>query len=241
MLRSHVFVGREVPRRRLAASAVDRTYLVCAVWYRRVEQDLLLRLRYVRPSMVLLLREPEAVKTFAPTLEAHLRRGHHPPEKDAGVVHTTYSRSLIYFIVERRRGLQERHIIGLNNDDARYLTRRGVPQSYGGSMRMTDNNRRAVVVIEERPSPGSAKPPLKVALVIIGGVTVDSIRLQSTVKEGASIERGALLGSFARGGSSIAMFFNRRTVLVDECAALQAKGMDFKIEAGASLSSFVDS
>ena len=95
-------------------------------------------------------------------------------------------------------------------------------------------NRRAVVVIEQQ-SPAPTEPPLKVALVIIGGVTVDSIRLQPTVFEGAAVERGALLGSFARGGSSIAMFFSHHTVLVDECAALQARGMDFKVEAGASL------
>ena len=75
------------------------------------------------------------------------------------------------------------------------------------------------------------------ALLAIGGVTADSIRLDEALTEGATVERGSLLGSFARGGSSIGMFLSFDTALVDECAALQAKGIDFKIDAGASLAS----
>lgn len=73
------------------------------------------------------------------------------------------------------------------------------------------------------------------ARAVIGGVTVDSIRLEPAIKEGAVLRRGALMGSFARGGSSIAIFFNRKVALVEECAALHAQGLDFKIDAGAGL------
>lgn len=101
-------------------------------------------------------------------------------------------------------------------------------------------NRRAVVTIEQ-PAMSSSAAPLKVALVIIGGVTVDSIRLEPSVREGADVERGALLGCFARGGSSIALFFNSDVALTDECAALQTEGVDFKLDAGASLGNVVRS
>ena len=104
-----------------------------------------------------------------------------------------------------------------------------------------ETNRRAILVLEQAARGPAGAPPLRAVLVIIGGVTVDSIRLEAGIHEGARVERGALLGCFARGGSSIALFFNRHTALIDQCAALHAKGMDFKLEAGASLASVHDS
>jgi phosphatidylserine decarboxylase len=89
-------------------------------------------------------------------------------------------------------------------------------------------NRRAVIVIE-------APNGLRVAMVAIGGVTVDSIRLDAAVREGTTLRRGQLIGAFARGGSSIALFFARPVVLVEQCRALIAKGMDFKLDVGANL------
>lgn len=73
---------------------------------------------------------------------------------------------------------------------------------------------------------------------VIGGVTVDSIRLEPDVHEGATVTRGMLLGCFARGGSSIAMFFNHDVDLLEEYVALRTQGMDFKLDAGASLLNF---
>ena len=104
-----------------------------------------------------------------------------------------------------------------------------------------ETNRRAILVLEQAARGPAGAPPLRAVLVIIGGVTVDSIRLEAGIHEGARVERGALLGCFARGGSSIALFFNRHTALIDQCAALHAKGMDFKLEAGASLASVLGS
>jgi hypothetical protein len=58
------------------------------------------------------------------------------------------------------------------------------------------------------------------------------------VVQGAHVQRGSRLGCFARGGSSIALFFNTSVDLLDEAADLQAKGVDFKVDAGASLATF---
>ena len=91
-------------------------------------------------------------------------------------------------------------------------------------------NRRAVVVVE-------ADDGLFVGLVIVGGVTVDSIRLEPQLKPGAMLRRGQKIGAFARGGSAIAMFFSRKVQLVEECAqyARGQAGMAFKLECGQSL------
>ena len=57
------------------------------------------------------------------------------------------------------------------------------------------HNRRAVLVIESQSS-----PPVRCAMVIIGGVTVDSIRLEAGVAVGAAVAAGQMIGCFARGG-----------------------------------------
>jgi|NorSeaMetagenome_1021524.scaffolds.fasta_scaffold45546_1 phosphatidylserine decarboxylase len=86
-------------------------------------------------------------------------------------------------------------------------------------------NRRAVVVIEEEGG--------KVCMVVIGGVTVDSIRLEEGMKVGRKVKKGEKLGCFARGGSSIVLFFNHSVSLIDE--AKQLGGLDFKVDVGNSL------
>ena len=63
-------------------------------------------------------------------------------------------------------------------------------------------NRRVVIVIE-RPD------GFRCAMVIIGGITVDSIRLEEGIEEGETIHVGQKVGAFARGGSSIALFFSK--------------------------------
>lgn len=92
-------------------------------------------------------------------------------------------------------------------------------------------NKRAVVVIETDEG-------VHVAMIIIGGVTVDSIRLVDGLKEGRRIKRGEKIGAFARGGSSIAMFFTKNFAITDECRDVHEKGMDFKLEVGQSLGNF---
>ena len=45
----------------------------------------------------------------------------------------------------------------------------------------------------------------RVALVIIGGFLVDSVRMDPALREGAAVAKGRFLGSFALGGSAILM------------------------------------
>ena len=99
-----------------------------------------------------------------------------------------------------------------------------------GSVNILARNRRAVVVIQS-----DVDPALRCALVVVGGVTVDSIRIDSAISTGAKVAKGQRLGSFARGGSSIAMLFTKSVELVAQCAAVTASGYDFKLEVGRSL------
>ncbi|CAE7407442.1 psd [Symbiodinium natans] len=99
------------------------------------------------------------------------------------------------------------------------------------SVNILTRNRRAVAVIESDSRPG-----LRVAVVIVGGVTVDSIRLEPNLRAGVSVKKGQRLGAFARGGSAIALLFSNSVRLADSRAeALAAAGRDFKIEVGRSL------
>ena len=92
-------------------------------------------------------------------------------------------------------------------------------------------NRRAVIVIR-----GSH---VRVAMIIIGGITVDSIRLDSKIRKGSSVSKGQYAGHFARGGSSVALLFDtsvnqqRRHVVQAPCIS-KFKGkvvgdLDFKV------------
>ena len=71
--------------------------------------------------MVLLLREPEAVKTFAPAVIPALRLRHHAAQERRRVINAAHARRFIHPVVQRRRRLQERHIIWFHDDDARDL------------------------------------------------------------------------------------------------------------------------
>ena len=84
-------------------------------------------------------------------------------------------------------------------------------------------NRRVVLVLE---GPGG----FRCAMVIIGGITVDSIRLDAGIKVGQHIQRGQRVGAFARGGSSIALFFSRPVVFCyPGYGKLAGSGIDCKL------------
>ena len=85
-------------------------------------------------------------------------------------------------------------------------------------------NRRAVVVVERDDG-------LRCAMVVIGGVTVDSIRLEAGLRTGATVVRGQKCGAFARGGSSVALFFSRPVALARPARTLLAHrpGCGFKL------------
>jgi len=92
-------------------------------------------------------------------------------------------------------------------------------------------NRRAVVVVEDKSSK-------RIAMVIIGGVTVDSIRLDPALQEGQNVNKGQYIGCFARGGSSIAVFSNHTLNLDSHLSPVVAIGKKFKLSVGRSLASF---
>ena len=81
------------------------------------------------------------------------------------------------------------------------------------SLNILSRNRRCVLVFEldgkDRPS--------YVAMVIVGGLTVDSIRMdESVARIGNHVHRGQRLGGFSRGGSLIALFFSGEIVLTQK-------------------------
>jgi phosphatidylserine decarboxylase len=123
------------------------------------------------------------------------------------------------------------------------------------SVNILRRNRRAVCVVASDKVPG-----LKVAMVIVGGITVDSIRLSfiSCMGDGSGgelppqskakgreqkedagplyLRKGQEIGSFARGGSAVALLFTRSMELATERAVgAIAAGMDFKIGVGDDL------
>ena len=98
------------------------------------------------------------------------------------------------------------------------------------SVNILTRNRRAIVVVDSL-----SDPDFRVALVIVGGVTVDSIRMDPKIQEGTVVAKGQRIGAFARGGSSIAMLFSRSVELVPEAEAVVAAGGDFKLSVGRSL------
>ncbi len=100
-----------------------------------------------------------------------------------------------------------------------------------GEVNILTRNRRAVLVIEPDGGPGGA-----VAVVIVGGVTVDSIRLEPHVRAGVRVARGELLGCFARGGSALALLFEKpmRPAMPQARDAL-ARGLDVKLHVGQDL------
>ena len=100
-------------------------------------------------------------------------------------------------------------------------------------------NRRAIVVIAcgdgGGGGGGEGGGALLCALVAIGGVAADSIRLDEALTEGATVARGQRLGCFARGGSAVALFFSSPVRLVAPCAAVHARGLRFKVDCGTAL------
>lgn len=90
-------------------------------------------------------------------------------------------------------------------------------------------NRRAVLVIERQDG-------FRCAMVVIGGITVDSIRLEPGIQLNGRVFAGQKVGAFARGGSSIALFFSRS---VSFCHPghdhLAREGLDYKVSCNSPL------
>ena len=103
-------------------------------------------------------------------------------------------------------------------------------------------NRRGLLVIAPRPLNTTelrAASPAALgccALVLVGSLALDSVRLEPGVEAGAEVARGQRLGCFAGGGSAAVLcFFDSPVELVEACAAVHAAGVPFHLDCGASL------
>lgn len=96
------------------------------------------------------------------------------------------------------------------------------------SVNILTRNRRMVIVFELESGGGPSSEGVAaaagvsdrgrhfVAMVIVGGVTVDSIRMdEEVVQLGNRVHCGQRLGGFARGGSLIGLFFSSEFVLTE--------------------------
>eukprot|EP00747_Dinoflagellata_sp_TGD_P218676 gnl/TRDRNA2_/TRDRNA2_90885_c0_seq1.p1 gnl/TRDRNA2_/TRDRNA2_90885_c0~~gnl/TRDRNA2_/TRDRNA2_90885_c0_seq1.p1 ORF type:complete len:386 (-),score=18.70 gnl/TRDRNA2_/TRDRNA2_90885_c0_seq1:342-1499(-) len=92
-------------------------------------------------------------------------------------------------------------------------------------------NRHAVLVVQSE-----SHPSLKIAMLMIGAATIDSIRNDPAIKKNSKVSKGQHIGCFAHGGSSTALFFNQP---VNASSFMMAyainRGMNFKVKAGTSL------
>lgn len=98
-------------------------------------------------------------------------------------------------------------------------------------------NRRAVLVFEGEQGE-------KTAMVVVGGVTVDSIRFNEQ-EVGAELYAGEELGTFARGGSLIALFFSKNVDLDAKNVYAQHKfsrseNPPFKVDFGAPIGKMLE-
>lgn len=84
-----------------------------------------------------------------------------------------------------------------------------ISRSYSGSVKfefieskpsILTHNRRYIIVVRQNS--------FKLALVIIGGFLVDSIRIDPLIQKDAKISKGQYIGAFALGGSAILMLTN---------------------------------
>jgi phosphatidylserine decarboxylase len=75
---------------------------------------------------------------------------------------------------------------------------------FGGKFNLLNNNKRLVVVLEEEGTSTDDEEPLRVALVIVGGVGVNTITYDETMV-GKSMTKGQELSAFRAGGRLVVL------------------------------------
>lgn len=86
---------------------------------------------------------------------------------------------------------------------------------FGGQFNILKDNKRLVMVIESSNEVGIDFPPLKVALVVVGGVGVNTIVYNEDMI-GETIGKGKEVASFRAGGSAIVMFSSEPLDILSE-------------------------
>lgn len=99
------------------------------------------------------------------------------------------------------------------------------------NLNIFNNNRRKIIVIENEYG--------KTAIMCVGAVVVDSIVFNPEIKVGAQIEKGADLGSFYFGGSTVVMFTDSNQLSFDKDIIQSSKYQtELQVKAGEILGSF---
>jgi phosphatidylserine decarboxylase len=92
-------------------------------------------------------------------------------------------------------------------------TRSASVKFFGGKFNLLNKNKRLVLIFESSNHDGkngTNNKPLRVALVVIGGVGVDTIVYNSNRNMlGQFVEKGEEVAAFRAGGSAVAMFSNQ--------------------------------
>jgi len=84
---------------------------------------------------------------------------------------------------------------------------------FGGKFNLLNENKRLVIVLEHDDGPHHTDEPLRVALVIVGGVGVNTIMYDEKMV-GQRMEKGQELSAFRAGGSAFALFSTKPLDLV---------------------------
>lgn len=108
---------------------------------------------------------------------------------------------------------------------------------FEGRFNILNLNKRLVVIIEKEPQISSASargPPLRIALVIVGGVGVNSIIYDPDML-GRNARKGEEIATFRAGGSAIAMFSNQVVSWNKRLLELTRHGAQVEVMVGESL------
>ncbi|ACI64476.1 predicted protein [Thalassiosira pseudonana CCMP1335] len=104
---------------------------------------------------------------------------------------------------------------------------------FGGKFNILNENKRLVIVLEELEVNGG-REPLRVALVVVGGVGVDTITYDHSMV-GNTMEKGQELSAFRAGGSAFALFTSKPLDAVEPLRRAAESGMHVEAIIGETL------
>jgi len=100
---------------------------------------------------------------------------------------------------------------------------------FGGKFNILNENKRLVIVLETNED-------LRVALVVVGGVGVNTITYDASIV-GKEVQKGQELSAFRAGGSAFAMFSTKPLHLIKELKKIaeRARGDNVEVQVGETL------
>ncbi|KAL3823804.1 hypothetical protein ACHAXA_011591 [Cyclostephanos tholiformis] len=104
---------------------------------------------------------------------------------------------------------------------------------FGGKFNLLNENKRLVVVLEDEDSHDDEEP-LRIALVIIGGVGVNTITYDEEMV-GKSISKGQELSAFRAGGSAFALFTTKPMDIVQPLRMASERNLYVEVLVGETL------